>query len=160
MTAIFRSVFLLVYALFWGGLTLYTGIVVRISHDLLGDPIDGGLITQRVTVFLQYLCAMTVVLMVCNTAIVFRKLPQLGRLLLGCTTVLAAALIGLFVVHGHLDAVIDVAAYEITDRDAFTTGHRRYNQLTTVQWLATLAYLPLTIIAWKRIDASKVSEDE
>ena len=49
--------------------------------------------------------------------------------------------------------MIDVGVAEIIDRDAFDTGHRRYNQLTTVQWLASLAYLPITVFAWRSIDA-------
>jgi hypothetical protein len=66
---------------------------------------------------------------------------------------LCCSLIGLVVVHGHLDAIIDVETSSITDRDAFNTGHRRYNQLTTIQWLASLAYLPTTVFAWRSIDA-------
>ena len=51
----FRILLILCFSLFWGGLTFYTGFVVRISHDVLEDPMDGGLITQRVTNLLQYL---------------------------------------------------------------------------------------------------------
>ena len=50
-----RTVMLFVFALYWGGLTFYTGIVVRIIHFVLNDPMDGGLITQRVTNYLQLL---------------------------------------------------------------------------------------------------------
>ncbi|MDP6719173.1 MAG: hypothetical protein QGF59_11015 [Pirellulaceae bacterium] len=150
-----RVLLLLSYCLYWGGLTFYTGFVVRIAHDVLDDPMTGGIITQRSTALLQILGVVTVILMVCNCVVVVRLSPKYGYALIACAAVLSCSLIGLFIVHGHLDAIIDVGASEITDRDAFVTGHRRYNQLTTVQWLAALAYLPITVFAWRSIDAGR-----
>jgi hypothetical protein len=150
-----RIPLLLVFALYWGGLTFYTGFVVRISHDVLNDPMDGGLITQRVTAVLQVLGVVTVVLMACNCVVVARQSRKYGYALVGCATLLGCSLIGLFVVHGHLDAIIDAATFEITDRDAFDAGHRRYNQLTTIQWLASVTYLPITVFAWRAVDAKE-----
>ena len=147
-----RIPLLIAFALYWGGLTFYTGFVVRISHDVLNDPMDGGLITQRVTAVLQLLGVVTVLLMAGNTVAVASRSRSYGLALGICATLLGCALIGLFLVHGHLDAVIDVADSEITDRAAFDAGHQRYNQLTTVQWLAALAYLPITLFAWRAID--------
>lgn len=152
MSWVVRVLFLFSFALQWGGLTFYTGFVVRISHDVLNDPMDGGLITQRVTSLLQTLGLVTVVLMAVNCADVARRSRKLGIILFGCTLVLTISLVGLYVVHGHLDSVIDTRASEVTDRDAFVTGHRRYNRLTTVQWLACLAYLPITVYAWRSTD--------
>ncbi|TWU57193.1 DUF4149 domain-containing protein [Rubripirellula reticaptiva] len=157
MTWVLRVLLLLSYSLYWGGLTFYTGFVVRISHDVLNDPMDGGLITQRVTSVLNVLGAVTVVLMACNCVVVMRQSPKYGYALAGCATVLGGVLIGLFVVHGHLDAIINIETMEITNRDAFVTGHRRYNQLTTIEWLCCLAYLPITVVAWRRIDSKKDS---
>lgn len=148
-----RLPLLIAFALHWGGLTLYTGFVVRVAHDVLSDPMDGGLITQQVTTGLQYLGVLTLILMALNAWLVLRQTPRLGRVLLACVVLLAIALVGLFATHGALDAVIDVRAAEITDRDAFTAGHRRYNQFTTLQWLAALAYLPTTLLAWHVIDS-------
>ena len=148
-----RTLLLLAFSLYWGGLTFYTGFVVRISHDVLADAMDGGLITQRVTSVLQMLGAVTVVLMAFNAIAVTRKVRSYGYVLIACTVVLALALMGLFLVHGQLDAIIDVEDRVITDRENFDRGHRRYNQLTTIQWLASLAYLPVTLVAWRSTDA-------
>ncbi len=153
MVWVCRILLLLVFSLYWGGLTFYTGFVVRIAHDVLNDPMDGGLITQRVTAVLQILGVVTVVLMLCNGVAVARQSPKFGYPLVVCAAIAGCTLIGLFVVHGHLDAIINLATSEITDRDAFTAGHRRYNQLTTIQWFASLAYLPTTVFAWRSIDA-------
>ena len=157
MIWISRILLLLTYSLYWGGLTFYTGFVVRISHDVLSDPMDGGLITQRVTALLQVLGVATIVLMIWNCIVVVRQSPRHGCWLIGCAVLLAFALAGLFVVHGHLDATINIQTAEILDRDAFDAGHRRYNQLTTIQWLACLAYLPITVVAWRSIDAKRVA---
>ena len=147
-----RLLLLLSFALFWGGLTFYTGFVVRIAHDVLDNPMDGGLITQRVTVLLQILGGITVLLMLWNAFQVSRKHRRFGMALALCAIVLGVALVGLTIVHGQLDAVIDVNAYKIVDRDAFVIGHRRYNQLTTVEWISALLYLPITIAAWQNVD--------
>ncbi len=153
MTWGLRFLLLLTFALFWGGLTFYTACVVRIAHDVLDDPMVGGLITQRVTEWLQILGGVTATLMVWNAAYVTRKSRRWGAALAVCTLVLGCALVGLVVVHGQLDAVIDVDVAAITDRDAFAAGHRRYNQLTTIEWLASLTYLAITLAAWRHIDA-------
>lgn len=150
-----RILFLFSFALFWGGLTFYTGFVVRVSHDVLDDPMDGGLITQRVTAVLQFLALVCVTLMTCNAFVVARRSRKYGYLLLTCAALIGCVTVGLFAVHGALDAVINVEAVEITDRDAFTIGHRRYNQLTTIQWVLSLAYLPITVSAWRSIDAAE-----
>lgn len=154
-----RTLFLFVFALYWGGLTFYTGIVVRIAHDVLNDPMDGGMITQRVTSVLQWMGVSMFVIMIWNNILIWRYHTKLGWCLSTCTLILACALTGLFVVHGQLDAVIDLERYEITDRDAFTVGHRHYNQWTTLQWGSVLAYLPLTVIAWSKLDRDTFKAD-
>lgn len=159
----FRILLVLCFSLFWGGLTFYTGFVVRISHDVLEDPMDGGLITQRVTNLLQYLGGMTVVLMFLNGWQVRKQalLNQdslLKRYAISLTTInliLAASVCGLFFVHHQLDSVIDVLNYEITDRAQFVKSHRRYNQLTTVEWLSSIASISIALLAWRRMDLRK-----
>jgi hypothetical protein len=152
MISTVRTLLLLCFALFWGGLTFYTGFAVRIAHDVLSDPMDGGLITQRVTVLLQYFAVATVILMLVNAIQVSREHRKLGFALAFCAIILGVAVCGLVIVHGHLDAVIDIEAIEIRDREVFTISHRRYNQFTTVEWIASLAYLPLTVAAWRKVD--------
>ena len=143
------------FALYWGGLTFYTGIVVRIIHLVLNDPMDGGLITQKVTLVLQVLGACTLQLMLVNDFSVARNSKRLGITLLGLTLILSFALVYLFTVHSQLDQLIDTKEMLITDRVEFDAAHRRYNQTTTVQWLAAVAYLPLSVHAWRVTDSAK-----
>ncbi len=147
-----RILLLITFSLFWGGLTFYTGFVVRISHDILIDPMVGGLITQRVTQWLQFAGVLTVVFMLWNTVLVGKVSRKYGFTLALCSLILICSLAGLMLVHAQLDAVIDANALEITNRDAFTIGHRRYNQLTTIEWISSLSYLIITTVAWRRID--------
>ncbi len=149
MTLLFRSSLLFAFALFWGGLTFYTGIAVRIAHDVLSDPMEGGLITQRVTAVLQVLGVVSAVLMLGNAVLLWKACRRHSLCLLSCAVILSASLVGLFVVHGQLDDVISVEDAEVMDRDRFVIGHRRYNQLTTVEWISSLLYLPITISAWR-----------
>lgn len=149
-----RILLLLMFSMFWGGLTFYTGFVVRISHDVLSDPMDGGLITQRVTRLLQHLGAATVILMCFNHRQITKQLPQYRRILALLTVILGTSVIGLFLVHSELDAVIDIASNEILDREKFDQGHRYYNQITTVEWLTSLVYLGVTVAAWSKADRS------
>ena len=148
-----RILLVLLYAIYWGGLTFYTGFVVRIIHSVLNDPMEGGLITQRVTITLQVLGFLTVLVMIWNNVVIVRQSRKLGTTLIALTVVLTCALVGLLVTHSQLDAVIDRDAILITDRVLFDAGHRRYNQLTTVQWVVALMYLPVTLIAWRRLDS-------
>lgn len=147
-----RILLLIAFSVFWGGITFYTGIVVRVSHDVLTDSMVGGLITQRVTQWLQIAGGVTAVFMLWNAALVTRDSRKYGFTLTACSMILVCSLVGLVIVHSHLDAVIDVDAVEISNRDAFTIGHRRYNQLTTIEWISSLAYLMITVAAWRQVD--------
>lgn len=158
MTILFRTLFLFAFALFWGGLTFYTGIVVRIMHDVLNDPMDGGFITQRVTNVLQVLGGLVAVLMVCNAWPALKICRRRGAALIVCAVVLALSLVGLYFVHAQLDAVISLEEGGVLDRDRFVIGHRRYNQLTTIEWIASLVYLPIAMSAWRTQDAVRRSE--
>ena len=159
----FRILLILGFSLFWGGLTFYTGFVVRISHDVLEDPMDGGLITQRVTNLLQYLGGVTVVLMFLNGWQVRKQallnqdflLKRYATSLTTISLILAASVCGLIVVHHQLDSVIDISNYEITDREQFVKSHRRYNQLTTVEWFSSIASISISLLAWRRMDLRK-----
>lgn len=161
MTGMVRLLFLFSFSLFWGGLTFYTGFVVRISHDVLSDPMQGGLITQRVTALLQIFGGVTVLFMLWNAFDIRRHSRNFAIALTICAVLVGVAVTGLVVVHQQLDSVIDIDSAEITNREAFTIGHRRYNQLTTIEWLASLAYLPITIAAWRAVDRrSEMAEQE
>ena len=154
-----RTVMLFVFALYWGGLTFYTGIVVRIIHFVLNDPMDGGLITQRVTNYLQLLGFCVLPFMIWNGMAVVRRSKRLGVMLLVLTGILAASLTCLVWVHSELDAVIDSESREVIEREIFTVLHRRYNQTTTVQWISAVIFLPLAVYSWRVLDINQIRSE-
>lgn len=160
MSSAGRYLVLLVLALHWGGLTFYTGIVVPISHDVLLDPMEGGLITQQVTHWIQLLAVASVVCMLLNAVWCRDKTSRLRIVLFGCPLLLAICTVGQFLVHRNLDAVIVVAEREITDQESFDTNHRWYNQLTTVEWLTSLTYMATMVVAWTRQDSVRGQENK
>jgi hypothetical protein len=90
-----------------------------------------------------------------NSMAVFVSVQKLGGILFVCCLLFALSLVGLYLVHGQLDAVIDSVDREVTNRDAFVLGHRRYNQLTTLQWLSGTTYLLITAWAWRKVDSNR-----
>ena len=77
-----RIILMLFFAIYWGGLTFYTGVVVRIIHLILNDPMQGGLITQQVTVALQGLGFVTLLFMIWNAVAIVKQSRKLGFTLL------------------------------------------------------------------------------
>ena len=149
MTLLRRVLLVFSFALFWGGLTFYTGFVVRIAHDVVSDSMEGGLITQRVTELLQWLAVVAVTLMIWESLATWKSFPRRASIMIVCCVAVACSLAGLFADHAELDAVISIEAAEVIDRQSFTINHRRYNQLTTVEWIASVCFLPIAISTWQ-----------
>ncbi|MEM6472174.1 MAG: hypothetical protein AAF802_21610 [Planctomycetota bacterium] len=159
MTWFLRSLLLFAFALLWGGLTFYTGFVVPISTRLLSDPFESGLVTQQVTNVLQVLGVLTGLMMLANSWLVLKTAGKPGLVLLTCSGVLLVSIAVLYATHLQLDAVIDASALDVTDRESFDAGHRRYSQWTTVEWLCCVIYLPTTLAAWNKIDGKTAAEN-
>jgi hypothetical protein len=54
--------------------------------------------------------------------------------------------------HPHLDDLLDLNSFVILDRETFLAWHAGYLHTSTVQWCCTLAYLLLTVVAWRAED--------
>ena len=156
--------FLVLAALaFWlGGFTFYAAVVVPIGTDVLRSALDQGMITRRVVFWLNVsgACAQVVLLadvLVCS----WRCRAGLGGWLflarLGLWLFLAAAQAALFLLHRHLDAMIDPVAVTISDETAFHLAHRVYLWLQTVQWLAGLLFIALMLRAWQHEDEGRAT---
>ena len=147
--------FLVLAALaFWlGGFTFYAAVVVPIGTDVLGSALAQGMITRRVTFWLNVsgACALAVLFgdaLVCA----WRRRARLALWLF-----LSAAQAALFLLHRHLDAMIDPEAMTISDEGAFHLAHRVYLWLQTVQWFAGLLFIALTLRAWQHEDESRAT---
>jgi hypothetical protein len=126
-------------AVWLGGFTFYSAVVIPVLHDELGSPADTGQITRRVTVFLNVLGIATVTAGFIVAATDGRSpKPQdsLSRFTISLLCLTAVCLIGLICLHGVLDRKLDTA-----QREGFYELHRLYLWVSTVQWLANLGLL-------------------
>lgn len=124
----------LTLAAWWGGLTVYAGIVVPIGTELIGS-IEQGFVTQRVTNWLNILATLVLCLSAWNVFASHR------RWLMATWTVIAISLVALIVLHATLDRMLDSTQHSISDSDHFYFIHRLYLWLTAVQWLAGIGLL-------------------
>jgi hypothetical protein len=130
-------------ALWQGGLTFYAAFVVPTANEILVNG-EQGFVTQEVTNWLN-LIGLIVVLVLLANAVYLRS-----RLLWGTWFVLTASVIGLFVVHRQIDAVLNPSAFEVLDNARFRLLHERYLIVVTIQWIAGLATLWLLLATKSR----------
>ena len=122
---------LLCFAFWFGGFGFYVSAVVPIGTEVLGTALDQGMITRRVTVWLNISCAVATIAMLYESFRVqrtawMRALPVIILLLL----------LGLVILHPMLDRMIDPVSMDIDDAAKFYQMHRIYLWLSTFQWIA------------------------
>jgi hypothetical protein len=141
---------------FWqGGFTFYASVVVPVGQEVLGSHLEQGFITRQVTGWLN-LSGVIALVFVAGESFLARD-PSIwrrrGRMALWL--VMAATLAGLFVLHARLNLFLDPAEHTLDNRSAFRPLHRLYLWIQTVQWLAAVAYLGLTLLAWRAEDHTR-----
>jgi hypothetical protein len=145
-----RRYLVLVVLMFWlGGFTFYVSVVVPIGTKVLGSPLRQGMITRQVTLCLNLAGAASLVPLGWDTLVGRDPAAWRFRTRAGLWLFVAACQIGLFALHGYLDAMIDVDAQDIRDPELFTHGHRLYLWLHTMQWTAMLVYMGLMLQSWR-----------
>lgn len=138
--------------MFWqGGFTFYAAVVVPLGTSLHG-AVEQGFLTRLVTNCLNW--SGLVCLMVLAAELLTSNDPSRYRLWLRrlCWAGLALSLVGLFVLHPRLDALLDPEQSRVLNRSLFRPRHRLYLWVSTVQWLITLVYLLCTLLAWRGED--------
>ncbi len=148
--------FLVVQAfLLWqGGFLFYAAVVVPIGTEFLQSPTLQGMITQRVT---HWLNAFGLVWAVIFGWDLFaghateRRLHTLRCTLWFLCSVLLFGLIGL---HRELDAMIDLDSERVLDKQRFRFWHEVYLWVTTIHWVFALVLAFSTLRAWRNADRS------
>ena len=126
---LWQGTLLLAWALWWGGLTFYAGVVVPQGTALFGSTEQGAL-TRQVTLWHNRLFALWLLLLAAE--IVRRRAP-----ILLCLGLLLAGVWGLLLwQHARLSAFLD--APESLRSGGFYPLHARYLWLTTGEWLLGL----------------------
>lgn len=133
-----RLATLLSWAIWFGGLTVYAGLVVPIASQQIGETTQ-GFVTQQVTIRLNWLCLISIIGFVAHE-VLLRK----NRI---ASFVVAALqmtfLIGLMLLHPKLTSMLDMADRSGPLDSGFYQWHQAYLLLTTVQWLNGLVMLVL-----------------
>ena len=131
--------------LWQGGFLFYAVVVVPTGTEVLGS-FHQGRVTREVTLSMNLIGVVTLLLLAwdqCRTAKVRR-----ARWLIW--SVLATTLVALFVCHARIEAFVEFTREgRIEDYPAFYFWHRVYLCVSTAQWLAGLACVLLTLIAWR-----------
>lgn len=147
MTPVRRFLVMLSWMLWVGGFTFYAAVVVPIGTDHLGSAREQGLITQRVTDYLNAIGGGCVVLT--GWDVLSGRAYRRGR---GLLLAVAAVTLALLVwQHPQLDAMIGDDG-RLADRKSFYGPHARYLIVSTVQWAAMLALIYLSLLGWRADD--------
>ncbi len=132
-----RFVAIWTLAVWLGGFTFYAASVIPILHDQLGGALESGLVTQQVTIELNWLGVATVTIGLL-AAIFERAFAWRGtfrsKTSLGLLAATALCLVGLFVLHPILDRRLEAG-----EMASFYPLHRAYLWVSTVQWVTNSA---------------------
>lgn len=146
-----RRFLVLQMLLLWqGGFLFYALVVVPVGTELLGSATAQGIVTARVTLWLNRIGWLALFAFALDARMTTpRKMPRF--VWIGIATLLHAILV--FGLHGPLLERLDFEEHRIRGRDGFYTLHRWYLILSAVQWLAMLAFASLTLAAWRAADS-------
>ena len=147
-TFIRRYLVLLLFALWWGGFTFYSVVVVYTGHKVLKSKVRQGLITQKVTVQLNALGVVTLSALAWELALTRRRS---GWKVAACSWVLMVVLLGvLYSLHSRMDGMLDSQSRTVTDDAHFYSVHAVYLTVSTVQWILTMYFGGWLLWIWSR----------
>jgi Na+-driven multidrug efflux pump len=152
MRVLLRRFLAMAALFFWqGGFTFYAAVVVPVAQEVLGH-LRQGFVTRQVTVYLNLSGAIALVVLAWDLLVARdpSRWRRIGRRALWASMVLT--LVGLYVLHPRLDALLQARGRIILDSEAFRPLHRLYLWVQTVQWSCAVAYLLLTLWTWRAED--------
>jgi hypothetical protein len=150
-----RRTLVLAALMFWqGGFTFYAAVVVPIGQQLLHPPLSQGVITRRVTNYLNLAGAIALLPLLWDTAASGERSTWRRRLRSLTWAGLAATLGLLAWLHVRMDTLLDDFSQPV-DAAAFRTLHRVYLWVQTGQWVLALVYTVLALMAWRVEDRNK-----
>lgn len=150
-----RYLLILTLGLWLGGFTFYALFVLPTAHDVLNDRFTSGLVTRGVTLWLNRLGIIAVLLMLWDAVASFKSRSHWLAVTMLCVwLVVTVSHIGLFIVHPKLDALIDGQTEVVINRSDFRSLHTTYERISGVQWVGCLVFLWLSLLSWRRLDAT------
>lgn len=151
-----RYLVMLAVSLWLGGFTFYSVVVIHTAHRVLDSMLETGLITQRVSEWLNLIGVGALVILLWDVYAVWRQKWKWMRCVLASMWVVMTAMqVWLFLLHPVLDRQIDLETRRLVDRTQFESAHTLYVTLSTVQWMAGLVYVFCALLAWRRVDTGE-----
>jgi hypothetical protein len=146
--------FLVLAALFFwqGGFTFYTAVVVPVGTEVLHGARRQGFITRQVTRYLNWTGTLALVPLAWDVAGGSDRSAWRRRLRALCWLGLLLAQAALFPLHAYLDSLLQPRGGIVLDLEAFHPAHRLYLWVSTFQWGCGVAFLLLTLLAWRAED--------
>ena len=142
---------ILALAVWFGGFTFYAGVVIPMGHAVLGSEREVGFITRQVTFWLNAIGVGALSILLWDVVAGWRVgSVSLRNRTLAVWGLMVIAEVGLFVLHPILDGMLDPSSRQVLAADRFYNWHRAYLIIATVQWLATLGFIWMTLHRWRR----------
>jgi hypothetical protein len=140
---------LLVSLMFWqGGFMFYGGVVVPVGTTILGSETEQGFITQAVTNYLNGAGAVCLILWLEHLWRERRSgVFQVEWYVWGFATLSLGVLVG---IHFRMDRLLNAELRSVRDHAAFSRYHKLYVGMSTLQWVASLVMMLLTLSRWSR----------
>jgi hypothetical protein len=130
------------FIIWWGGFTFYASVVVPIGMRILGSHVIMGLITERVSIYINALCGLAIMLGFWYLLAYKPTFPKKRwKFMLLNLLFLGAFLIGLSVLHTIMDGYLDIQGKKVTDEPYFYYLHRIYLLTSTLMWLQGVVHL-------------------
>lgn len=146
-----RRFLVLQLLLLWqGGFLFYALVVVPVGTDLLGSATAQGIVTARVTLWLNRIGWFALIAFAVDARMITPR-KKARFFWLGVATLLQIVLV--FWLHDAISSRLDFDEHRIRERDGFYTLHRLYLIVSAAQWLAMLAFASLTLAAWRAADS-------
>jgi hypothetical protein len=154
LTLVVRSLAMIAHAVWLGGFTFYSAVVLWVVHEAYGS-LEAGRITQRVTDWLNAIGVATVALWWLVVWIDRRLAPTFARrLVVGLLALTTLLLAFLLVDHRFLDHRL-----EHQGLSGFYAPHRVYLIASTAQWAVNLLLIPATLRLWHGLAAGTGRQD-
>lgn len=114
-------------SIWWGAFTFYSGVVINVGMQVLGNHTEMGFITQAVTGYINFISLPIFIFTVYS----FRS----EKRFLTAALFLVLLQVILFFVHFELDKLLDFEQRTVLNKATFYSLHRVYLLISTVIWL-------------------------
>ena len=143
-----RWLALVTMAVWLGGFTFYSAVVVPALEEVMGKVAAGESVTRFVTVPLNQIAWLTVGVWTVLAMTEWRLGPKWLRLARAALIAIdGVTLAWMHLTHGVLGRMLDSGT-----KNGFYTLHERYLIASTVQWGANLALIALSLAVWQAGD--------